>query len=55
MGYSGYSKEQLDEWNMEGGIDINPDMTEIYANDKELQQRIAKRDQYEKNSKKWHT
>ena len=54
MGYSGYSKEQLDEWNMEGGIDINPDMTEIYANDKELQQRIAKRDQYEKNSKKWH-
>jgi len=54
MGYSGYSKEQLDEWNMEGGIDINPDMTEIYANDKELQQRIAKRDQYEKYSKKWH-
>ena len=54
MGYSGYSKEQLDEWNMEGGIDINPDMTEIYANDKELQQKIAKRDQYEKYSKKWH-
>ncbi len=55
MGYSGYSKEQLDEWNMEGGVRIDPDMTEIYANDKELQQRIAKRDQYEKNSKKWHT
>ena len=54
MGYSGYSKEQLDEWNMEGGVDINPDMTEIYANDKELQQRIAHRDQVPKNSEAWH-
>lgn len=52
MGYSGYGN--MDEWNMEGGIDISPDMTEIYANDKELQSRIAKRDEYPKNSAKWH-
>ena len=55
MGYSGYSKEVLEEFNEDGWVSIEPDMTEIYAKDKELQQRIAKRDQYEKNSKKWHT
>ena len=37
MGYSGYGN--MDEWKdvEEKGVSISPDMTEIYANDKELQ------------------
>tara|TARA_B100001029_G_scaffold83817_1_gene68769 strand:- start:185 stop:1321 length:1137 start_codon:yes stop_codon:yes gene_type:complete len=52
MGYSGYGN--MDDWNMEGGIDISPDMTEIYANDTELQELLKKQSQYVRGEdKKW--
>tara|TARA_B100001093_G_C26838055_1_gene1019238 strand:- start:65 stop:1204 length:1140 start_codon:yes stop_codon:yes gene_type:complete len=53
MGYSGYGN-MGDEWNMEGGIRISPDMTEIYANDKELQELLKRQSQYVRGKdKKW--
>ncbi len=52
MGYSGYGN--MDDWNMEGGIDISPDMTEIYANDKELQELLKRQSQYDRGKdKRW--
>lgn len=53
-GYNGYSEEVKKESEEPGWIDVSPDMTEIYANDKELQKRIAHRDAVPKNSKAWH-
>lgn len=53
MGYSGYGN-MGDEWNMEGGISISPDMTEIYANDKELQELLKRQSQYVRGKdRKW--
>ena len=53
-GYNGYSEEVKKESEEPGWIDVSPDMTEIYANDKELQKRIAHRDAVPKYSKAWH-
>ena len=46
MGYSGYGN--MDEWKdvEEKGVSISPDMTEIYANDKELQALIERQKKY---------
>ena len=53
-GYNGYSDDIKKEMEGPGWESVNPDMTEIYANDKELQKRIAHRDAVPKNSPAWH-
>ena len=54
-GYNGYSDDIKKEMEGPGWVSVDPDMTEIYANDKELQKRIAHRDAVPKNSSAWHT
>ena len=46
MGYSGYGN--MDDWKdvEEKGVRVDPDMTEIYANDKELQKLIERQKKY---------
>ena len=53
-GYNGYSDDIKKEMEGPGWVSVSPDMTEIYANDKELQKRIAHRDAVPKNSPAWH-
>ena len=53
-GYNGYSDDIKTEMEGPGWVSVSPDMTEIYANDKELQKRIAHRDSVPKNSPAWH-
>ena len=54
-GYNGYSDEVIAEGKEPGWVSVNPDMTEIYANDKRLQELLGRQSQYEKNSSKWNS
>ena len=53
-GYNGYSDDIKKEMEEPGWVSVSPDMTEVYANDRRLQQLLKRQSQYEKNSKKWH-